>query len=126
MKQVGGKERLAWLSLAPGERKFVALHALPGQQDGRSFESFFAISSLIVWVPALPEGKAIRARFSLRRSVNSSFRLRLALNFPAISPMLRMQTNLSAWFAVGLPAGGGMSGLSAHFLFGSNFLQILW
>ncbi len=29
-----------------------------------------------------------------------------------------MHTSLSAWFAVGLPAGGEMSGLTAHFLFG--------
>jgi hypothetical protein len=34
-----------------------------------------------------------------------------------------MQTNLSAWFAVGTPAGGEMSGLTAHFLFGLNSLQ---
>jgi|CZKL01.1.fsa_nt_gi ribosome maturation factor RimP len=34
-----------------------------------------------------------------------------------------MQTNLSASIAVGLPAGGEMSGLIAHFLFGLNSLQ---
>src|SRR5271165_6407454 len=32
--------------------------------------------------------------------------------------MMTMQTNLSTFVAVGTPAGGEMSGLTAHFLFG--------
>jgi hypothetical protein len=40
------------------------------------------------------------------------------LNFPANGRMLRMQTNLSTFVAVSKPAGGEMSGLTAHFLFG--------
>src|ERR1035437_3774650 len=45
------------------------------------------------------------------------------LNFLAFRRILKKQTNLSAWVAVSLPAGGEMSGLTAHFLFGSNFLR---
>jgi hypothetical protein len=42
------------------------------------------------------------------------------LNLVAIRRILRMQTRLSARFAVISPAGGEMSGLIAHFLFGAN------
>src|ERR1035437_4475964 len=45
------------------------------------------------------------------------------LKFRAFRRILKKQTNLSAWVAVSLPAGGEMSGLRAHFLFGSNFLR---
>jgi hypothetical protein len=34
--------------------------------------------------------------------------------------MITMQTNLSALVAVSAPAGGEMSGLTAHFLFGAK------
>jgi hypothetical protein len=34
--------------------------------------------------------------------------------------MMVLQTNLSALVAVTKPAGGEMSGLTAHFLFGAN------
>jgi hypothetical protein len=36
--------------------------------------------------------------------------------------MIAMQTNLSARIAVTAPAGGEMSGLRAHFLFGAKVL----
>jgi hypothetical protein len=42
------------------------------------------------------------------------------LNFRAFWPILKMQTNLSAMVAVSQPAGGEMSGLTAHFLFGAK------
>ena len=42
------------------------------------------------------------------------------LNFGANGRMITMQTNLSAMVAAGTPAGGEMSGLTAHFLFGAN------
>jgi len=42
------------------------------------------------------------------------------LYFAAIRRILSKQTSLSARFAVVLPAGGEMSGLTAHFLFGSK------
>ena len=42
------------------------------------------------------------------------------LNFPANRRMITMQTNLSALVAVSTPAGGEMSGLTAHFLFGAK------
>jgi hypothetical protein len=48
-------------------------------------------------------------------------RLASTLIFPAFGRMLRMQTNLSAMVAVSRPAGGEMSGLTAHFLFGPIF-----
>jgi len=37
--------------------------------------------------------------------------------------MITMQTNLSAIIVVGRPAGGEMSGLTAHFLFGARSSQ---
>jgi hypothetical protein len=43
------------------------------------------------------------------------------LNSASFWPMLRMQTSLFARYAVGTPAGGEMSGLTAHFLFAENF-----
>jgi hypothetical protein len=42
------------------------------------------------------------------------------LNFPAFRRILVGQTRLSAGFSVGVPAGGEMSGLIAHFLFGAK------
>ena len=45
------------------------------------------------------------------------------LYFAAFRRILGMHTRLSAWFAVGLPAGGEMSGLTAHFLFGRVFCR---
>lgn len=42
------------------------------------------------------------------------------LCFPRNRSILVKRTSLSARFAVGQPAGGEMSGLSAHFLFGSK------
>ncbi len=44
----------------------------------------------------------------------------IALNFRANGRILIEQTNLSARYAVGLPAGGERSGLTAHFFFGRN------
>jgi hypothetical protein len=40
------------------------------------------------------------------------------LKFRTNRRMIAMQTNLSAMVAVETPAGGEMSGLTAHFLFG--------
>jgi hypothetical protein len=42
------------------------------------------------------------------------------LIFRANRRMMAMQTNLSAMVAAGTPAGGEMSGLTAHFLFGAK------
>jgi hypothetical protein len=44
----------------------------------------------------------------------------LGIEIPVNSPYPVNATSLSAEFAVGLPAGGEMSGLTAHFLFGAN------
>jgi hypothetical protein len=43
------------------------------------------------------------------------------LKFPADWAIVRVQTRLSARVAVTVPAGGEMSGLTAHFLFAENF-----
>jgi hypothetical protein len=45
-----------------------------------------------------------------------------ALNFREFGRILKEQTNLSAMVAVSLPAGGEMSGLTAHFFFGAKVL----
>ena len=45
---------------------------------------------------------------------------RMWLNFAANGRMITMQTNLSAMVAVTKPAGGEMSGPTAHFLFGAK------
>jgi hypothetical protein len=46
---------------------------------------------------------------------------RLRLYFAAFRRILSMQTRLSASVAVSKPAGGEMSGLTAHFLFGKSY-----
>jgi hypothetical protein len=47
-----------------------------------------------------------------------------SLSFPANRSILTVRASLSASFAVGLPAGGEMSGLTAHFLFAANFATV--
>jgi ribosome maturation factor RimP len=45
------------------------------------------------------------------------------IEFPRETLYSKDATSLSALFAVGRPAGGEMSGLTAHFLFGANFRE---
>ena len=46
--------------------------------------------------------------------------LKELLNLAGDGRMITVQTNLSALVAVTVPAGGEMSGLTAHFLFGAK------
>src|ERR1035438_9240070 len=60
---------------------------------------------------------------SFRRISSAEFRRPCSLPqliFPANRRMITMQTNLSAMIAACTPAGGEMSGLTAHFLFGAK------
>src|SRR5579862_9293926 len=69
-------------------------------------------------------GASLGLRNGPHRATSDGFEFRLPLKFLRISRILRKRTSLSATFAVGRPAGGEMSGLMAHFLFGANSRDI--